>query len=937
MYPREIRLGIVMYGGVSLAIYENGVAQEFYRAVRGDGIYALLKDLVQSDIVVDIISGTSAGGVNGILLAYALANGRDFSSVARLWRENGDIAKLLRNEHDTGTDSVLDSEGYYHEHLLGALNGMNGAKSQPASLPSETTELDLFVTGTNVHGKVQTIYDDLGHPVDVKDHRGVFKLAYRKGRKNDFASGAEEELARLARLTSCFPVAFAPVKIDSQSPRLREWGKLDGDAVFLDGGILDNKPFSYTIDAIFRRTADRDVERLLFYVEPDPEKFRQSSSASVPSVVTSATEALIGIPGYESIGDDLRSIANRNSQVARFIELLKCLPPPPAALPADALNNVAIFSPETSAECCLHTTCRLIQLRDRAIAGILNHGEEREFFSRDSDRRAGRILVNSFSLLDGTAPQTLESFDIYFRRRRLMHLTYLISDLLCAKDHPVAGETRAHYFRLWRTLNHLAKLAEILESAMERLVDYSDFSWRELGTRFCREDGTYREPDARELQSVCDEYWGKVGSMLSRLLDTRGITLPAEDSQAARVAFHKALAARVHSLPATDPAGNLLHVLDLQLVQAVRQFAASVPVSPVPQELCRYLEIDRLIFPLQLSSGVHSRDVLRVVRISPADAQREHSRRALEKKVCGKALGAFGGFFKMPWRSNDILWGRLDAVCQILECLFQRSRVRTVTSQEKSDLLAKVAQLLPNSDSATHSAIVQDLISLSTLDEERFQNLLNCLVRAAQDEIIAAEWKAVLTDALTQENEWAHHRILNNQAVPKGAFNQEKLSWVAAPSKTDALISALAAHAIAEDDLLDFDATDIAGRRFLDEIPAPVLFEVAALAALRLGRSLLASLPEKARLWVERRRTFKFVFRYLLPAIYRFARFQRTAPEWRVTSTVFLFTAGWLALLFGLLLLAAGQMRWTPAPSVYSSMILGSLVAIGLGWLFYRR
>ena len=32
---REVRLGIVMYGGVSLAIYINGVAQEFYRAVRG--------------------------------------------------------------------------------------------------------------------------------------------------------------------------------------------------------------------------------------------------------------------------------------------------------------------------------------------------------------------------------------------------------------------------------------------------------------------------------------------------------------------------------------------------------------------------------------------------------------------------------------------------------------------------------------------------------------------------------------------------------------------------------------------------------------------------------------------------------------------------------------------------------------------------------------
>jgi len=80
----EIRLGIVMYGGVSLAIYINGVAYEFFRAVRGQGIYKLVKALTDADIVVDIISGTSAGGINGILLAYALCNARDFSVCAQL-------------------------------------------------------------------------------------------------------------------------------------------------------------------------------------------------------------------------------------------------------------------------------------------------------------------------------------------------------------------------------------------------------------------------------------------------------------------------------------------------------------------------------------------------------------------------------------------------------------------------------------------------------------------------------------------------------------------------------------------------------------------------------------------------------------------------------------------------------------------------------------
>src|SRR5215471_20594220 len=111
-YQREVRLGLVLYGGVSLAVYENGVAQELHRAVRGEGLYGLLCDLVDSDIVVDIISGTSAGGVNGIMLAYALANGRSFSPSAELWRNQGDIQALLRKENDPIETSVLDS-GYY--------------------------------------------------------------------------------------------------------------------------------------------------------------------------------------------------------------------------------------------------------------------------------------------------------------------------------------------------------------------------------------------------------------------------------------------------------------------------------------------------------------------------------------------------------------------------------------------------------------------------------------------------------------------------------------------------------------------------------------------------------------------------------------------------------------------------------------------------------
>ncbi|GAA3334343.1 hypothetical protein GCM10020331_101920 [Ectobacillus funiculus] len=40
--------------------------------------YLQLLEMLDADVLIDIISGTSAGGINGVLLAKALAEGADF-------------------------------------------------------------------------------------------------------------------------------------------------------------------------------------------------------------------------------------------------------------------------------------------------------------------------------------------------------------------------------------------------------------------------------------------------------------------------------------------------------------------------------------------------------------------------------------------------------------------------------------------------------------------------------------------------------------------------------------------------------------------------------------------------------------------------------------------------------------------------------------------
>ena len=123
-YTKEVRFAIVMYGGVSLAIYINGIAQELLRLVRStarkqpadlsgtERIYRKVSYLLANEsmsmaeldkasadtttvpptrFVVDILSGTSAGGINGIFLAKALANGQDMDELKNLWVTEGDI------------------------------------------------------------------------------------------------------------------------------------------------------------------------------------------------------------------------------------------------------------------------------------------------------------------------------------------------------------------------------------------------------------------------------------------------------------------------------------------------------------------------------------------------------------------------------------------------------------------------------------------------------------------------------------------------------------------------------------------------------------------------------------------------------------------------------------------------------------------------------
>ncbi len=934
-YSEEVRLGIVLYGGVSLAVYENGVAQELFRAVHGEGIYGLVKDLTGSDIIVDIVSGTSAGGVNGIFLGYALANGLNFRAMSDLWRNEGDIRTLLRKTNDPETASVLDS-GVYQAALHAAFTGMPRYQEPAGSCPSPIEELDLFITGTDVAGDVSTVYDETGHAIDVKRHNAFFQLCWRQPRKNDFDQAHAEELATLARLTSCFPVAFAPVGINvHEAPNLAKWGRLRRsaapapaagakpvelyDRVFLDGGILNNKPFTYTIDAISRRTANRPVERFLFYVEPDPERFKDRGKIAAPGVLSAGIDALIAIPGYQSIGNDLANINAYNDQVNRINLLIQAAQTRAGVAATGGLLNAPVIDREAQDDA-VYMAARLTQLRDRAVEGILNHAGRRDYFEQPETRRAGRVLIESFRhwSMAGGAAAALENLDVYFRFRRLQQVTYALY------DPPDATPLGADYTALWESLNHQFKLIEIVQWAMEWYVDNLHIEWKPLASQ---------DPGA----AIAERMWNTVARGLRLVLDSGGVRLPEAETKEARLEFYGQLKQRVETLAAKTPTdndapsgGNLLMELDRLLLAVLSKRAMTDRVVSACQS---FLAVDRRVFPMQFASGVFTRDLIRVERLSPIDATYGYSKYlCLEQKVAGAALGAFAGFFRKQWRANDIMWGRLDAVSQIIECILTQQRVRAAAPPagitNPAALEARLRAMFPytaSNEPLTLARLLADIPRMSALPDNEYRDIVDRLVLAAQKEILSQEWKQVVTSAICQERDDSTYRARKSR-VSGPVYDSDGLYWIDPQTSPDRILVEIAATTLAPD-FPDYTTYRPPKRDVLTDLPGPVQVELGSRALMRLEKSVLACAPKLAAIPL----LHKSVFGMLLPGLHGWSTLYRSRPEWRAASSAALLSVSLVVVALTVFLFGA------PASLAAKLALLSSAAAVIVAWVWFFR
>jgi patatin-related protein len=409
---REFRLAIVMYGGVSLSIYMNGVGQELFHLVRStapsvpqggnavpesqlvgsekayrrlaqvlgdtpkDPMLVDPQDPVLATFVIDVLTGSSAGGINSVFLAKALANDQEMAGLTNLWLDQGDIEKLLNDRGskvenvapEKPPQSLLNSQRMYVD-LLDAFDRMEAKNPSGAQDPRIRSpfvdELDLFVTTTDLNGLELPIRFDNGVTVEPR-YRNVFHLRYDANAiadptsaspaRNDFVRDNNPFLAFACRCTSAFPLAFKPMVLRDIDAlvgavpgyeRLRadreEWqrfypdylpsplGPAPGsigfvDRPFADGGALDNKPFSYAIDTLTRRRSTVPANRKLIFVEPDPDtRVVAREHEGRPNALQNFLAQSALIPRQETVRDDLRRIDDLNRLIRRTDAVLDAI------------------------------------------------------------------------------------------------------------------------------------------------------------------------------------------------------------------------------------------------------------------------------------------------------------------------------------------------------------------------------------------------------------------------------------------------------------------------------------------------------------------------------------------------------------------------------------------------------------------------------------
>jgi predicted acylesterase/phospholipase RssA len=357
-----------MTGGVSLAVWMGGVTLELdrlRRAVTGS-VYTDLCHLVGLRPVVDIVAGTSAGGLNGTLLASATAWESNLEDLRSVWLRAADMAALLRSPGAAAPPSLLDGDGYFLPQTRQALADLRtkgaapdntGAAREKAGLPP----VHLRVTSTLLFGNTVSFTDTLGEPVNSTTYLGLYSFTTERPASTERPATFDEpsvvdQLARAARSSASFPLAFEASRVDTGAGAVdmapvADFAKVGDPAAtryVLDGGLVANEPMDEVYDLIRDQPSAGPVRRVICFVSPlsggdDAPVPPPAFGAPAPDLLEVISATLL-IPREQSIVRQLRTILDRSDDHRALSRARRILTITPDVAP-DLLRAAEVLRP----------------------------------------------------------------------------------------------------------------------------------------------------------------------------------------------------------------------------------------------------------------------------------------------------------------------------------------------------------------------------------------------------------------------------------------------------------------------------------------------------------------------------------------------------------------------------------------------------------------
>src|SRR5215470_5429203 len=785
---KELRIALVCFGGISLAIYMHGVTKEILKLVRAssalhaiadrsrrakasffnggersgpeydteDIYFDLLREIgrhVEMRAVVDVIAGASAGGINGTMLARAISHDLPMNALRDLWLDNADVAILLAPDARAGTWSkwflkpflwamtktgsfraITDMEvrqklslfvrsRWFKPPLDGrvmarlmydAVISMGAAKSRNASLLPYGQSLDLFVTLTDYYGYQQLVQIHDPPLIHEQEHHHVLHFTYRRHSngevESDFDLDNAPGLAFAARATSSFPGAFPPARIVEMNevvvqrkgswPRRAEFiaesfpnhlraGIDPTTASFIDGSVLNNRPFQQAISAIHGRPAYREVDRRLVYIDPHPAPLAARRAHNIPGFFATLRGALSDIPSSQPVTDDLGRVVDFNEQVRRLRAIIDSARPQVHQLVANVITATfdrAITTDELGAwreqvnSHVAHDAGFAYQAYVRLkLASVRAFGAElivklRGVPAQSPLSRVVAEIIDAWALRKGIVYERADSEALEFEIQSANHLPPWVKYLL-------AFDVKYRERRLHFLIEGQNRLYQLI--GQDRFAGLDPFAVDRLKRAF------YGRLDSLRRREHEDFYSREVRDLVADIFPAAPSAGEIKHLESYAKEFVDKHLARIDLL-----IEKLAHEIGLNATtREIDDLLASLdPAEWHPEArrevLVNYLGFpfwDVLTFPITSARELGELNEILIDRISPQDARALKGFDGIES-LKGIGFGHFAAFLSRAYRENDYLLGRLHALDRLVDIVCDSAGIDATST--RIDVLA---------------------------------------------------------------------------------------------------------------------------------------------------------------------------------------------------------------------------------------------------------